>query len=268
MTDRPAADSYGTPTELLQNSYTTFREHRGAPGLRLAGSVYFGGVPLLADVTLDLAPGGWTCLLGPSGSGKSTLLRLIAGLDTGAAFDGTISTCDAKDLAGRVAYMAQDDLLLPWLDLRGNVALGARLRGQPVDWPRLDALIDRLGLSAHSAKRPARLSGGQRQRAALARTLMENKDFVLLDEPFSALDARTRADMQDLAAAHLAGRTVLLVTHDPMEAARLGHRLYLMENSTLHALPPPAGTAPVRPVDDPDTLAFSARLLARLRAPA
>jgi len=243
MTPEPAdTDSYGTPTELLQNSYTTFQEHRSAPGLRLAGSVRFGGVPLLENVTLDLVPGGWTCLLGPSGSGKSTLLRLIAGLDTGSDFDGTIIPRDGNDLVGRVAYMAQDDLLLPWLDLRGNVALGARLRDQRVDWPRVDALIDRLGLSAHATKRPAKLSGGQRQRAALARTLMENKHFVLL--------------------------TVLLVTHDPMEAARLGHALYLMEGRHLHALPPPDGPAPIRPVDDPETLAYSARLLARLRSPA
>lgn len=261
MAEPAAAETYESHMGVICESYA-------APGLRLAGSVHFGGVPLLADVTLDLVPGGWTCLLGPSGSGKSTLLRLIAGLDTGSDFDGTIIPSDGNGLAGRVAYMAQDDLLLPWLDLRGNVALGARLRDQRVDWPRVDALIDRLGLSAHATKRPAKLSGGQRQRAALARTLMENKHFVLLDEPFSALDARTRADMQDLAAAHLAGRTVLLVTHDPMEAARLGHALYLMEGRHLHALPPPDGPAPIRPVDDPETLAYSARLLARLRSPA
>jgi putative hydroxymethylpyrimidine transport system ATP-binding protein len=223
-------------------------------------------VALLADVTLDLAPGGWTCLLGPSGSGKSTLLRLIAGLDTGADFEGSIIPCDNKDLAGRVAYMAQDDLLMPWLDLRGNVALGARLRGDAVDWPRLDALIAGLGLSDHAAKRPAKLSGGQRQRVALARTLMENKDFVLLDEPFSALDARTRADMQDLAAQHLTGRTVLLVTHDPMEAARLGHRIYLMENNALTEVPAAPGANVPRPGDDSAMLAHGARLLDRLRA--
>jgi putative hydroxymethylpyrimidine transport system ATP-binding protein len=232
----------------------------------MTGSVHFGDALLLENVTLDLVPGGWTCLLGPSGTGKSTLLRLIAGLDTGSRFDGSINSSDGNALEGRVAYMAQDDLLLPWLDLRGNVALGARLRGQRPDTGRIDALIGSLGLAAHAEKRPSRLSGGQRQRAALARTLMENKDFVLLDEPFSALDARTRADMQDLAARHLAGRTVLLVTHDPMEAARLGHRLCLIASGGLQDLPPPGGPPPPRPVDDPETLAYGARLLARLRS--
>jgi len=258
MAGNVGAESYESHTGVIRESYA-------APGLRLAGSVRFGGVPLLAHVTLDLAPGGWTCLLGPSGSGKSTLLRLIAGLDTGADFDGSIIPSDGKGLQGRVAYMAQDDLLMPWCDLRGNVALGARLRGDPVDWPRLDALVDRLGLAAHAGKRPAKLSGGQRQRVALARTLMENKDFVLLDEPFSALDARTRADMQDLAARHLAGRTVLLVTHDPMETARLGHRIYLMENNALTETPPAPGTTVPRPGDDAAMLAHGAALLDRLR---
>lgn len=262
---KPDTDSYRTPTELLRNSYTTFPEHGAAPGLRLTGSVSFAGVRLLADVTLDLVPGGWTCLLGPSGSGKSTLLRLIAGLDTGSTFEGTISTRDSNSLVSRVAYMAQDDLLLPWLDVRGNVALGARLRGDPVDRGQIDTLIEQLGLTPHAAKRPARLSGGQRQRVALARTLMENKDFVLLDEPFSALDARTRADMQDLAAAHLADRTVLLVTHDPMEAARLGQRIYLLENKGLSDVPPAPGTTIPRPVNDPATLHHGAALLDRLR---
>ncbi|MCA8878689.1 MAG: ABC transporter ATP-binding protein [Rhodobacteraceae bacterium] len=235
------------------------------PAIRLAGTARFGTATLFRDAVLELLPGTWTCLLGPSGVGKSTALRLIAGLDTGADFQGDIKALDGSPLTGRVAYMAQSDLLLPWLDLRGNVALGARLRGSPPDWPRIDALIDRLGLAAHARKRPASLSGGQRQRTALARTLMENKAIVLLDEPFSALDARTRADMQDLAAETLAGRTVLMVTHDPGEAARLGARIYLMENNTLTQHPPPAGH-PIRAIDDPEMLACQAALLLQLRA--
>lgn len=237
-----------------------------APGVTLNGTAWFGAATLFEHLTLELIAEGWTCLLGPSGVGKSTVLRLIAGLDSGAQFDGSITASDGAPLAGRVAYMAQDDLLLPWLDVRGNVALGARLRGTAPDWPRIDALIDRLGLRPHATKRPTKLSGGQRQRVALARTLIEDKPVVLLDEPFSALDARTRADMQDLAADLLAGRTVLLVTHDPMEAARLGQCLYLMGKDGVQALPPPQG-APIRPVDDPATLEHGARLLMRLRQP-
>lgn len=236
-----------------------------APGIRLEGTARFGAQTLFSSAVLDLLPGTWTCLLGPSGVGKSTALRLIAGLDTGAEFSGEISAEDGMPLAGRVAYMAQDDLLMPWLDLRGNVGLGARLRGQTPDWLRIDALIARVGLGAHARKRPRSLSGGQRQRAAIARTLMENKEIVLLDEPFSALDARTRAEMQDLAAETLKGRTVLIVTHDPGEAARLGARVYVMENNGLAEVPPPPG-APIRAVDDPAMLAWQARLLQRLRS--
>lgn len=238
-----------------------------APGVRLTGTARFGAAVLFADAVLDLVPGGWTCLLGPSGVGKSTALRLIAGLETGAAFAGTIAASDGRPLAGRVAYMAQDDLLLPWLDLRGNVGLGARLRGETPDWPRIDALIGRLGLGPHARKRPRSLSGGQRQRAALARTLMEDRAVVLLDEPFSALDARTRAEMQDLAAETLAGRTVLIVTHDPGEAARLGDRVQVMEHAALVEVPPPPGR-PIRAVDDPAMLGWAAQLLKRLRADA
>jgi len=239
-------------------------QHRTSPAVTLTGTARLGAEALFADVTLGMVAGGWTCLLGPSGAGKSTLLRLIAGLPTGIAFDGKVTASDGADLTGRIAYMAQDDLLLPWLDLRGNVGLGARLRGTQVDSARRDALIARLGLTAHAGKRPAQLSGGQRQRVALARTLMEDRPVVLLDEPFSALDARTRADMQDLAAEVLTGRSVLLVTHDPAEAARLGEKILLLEDAALRETPPPPGAVP-RPVDASAVLRFQADLLQRLR---
>lgn len=237
-----------------------------APSVTLQGQAEIGGAPLFGPTGLSLVAGGWTCLLGPSGVGKSTILRLIAHLDTGAVFTGSITASDGKNLPDRIAYMAQDDLLLPWLTLRENVALGARLRGQSIDIERVNHMIARVGLADHAAKRPAQLSGGQRQRGALARTLMEDRPIVLLDEPFSALDARTRADMQDLSAELLSGATVLLVTHDPAEAARLGHKICLLDTAGLHDIPPPP-SPPIRPVDDPETLAFQARLLTRLREP-
>ncbi|SDI33912.1 ATP-binding cassette domain-containing protein [Aliiruegeria lutimaris] len=125
-------------------------------------------------------------------------------------------------------------------------------------------MVARLGLEAHAEKRPAHLSGGQRQRVALARTLMEDRPVVLLDEPFSALDARMPSEMQELAAEHLAGRSVLLVTHDPGEAARMGDRVVLLDEAgMIEAVPPNLQT--IRPVDHPGTLAFQARLLRALR---
>lgn len=235
-----------------------------APGIRVEGRATIDDVPLFGPLEFDIPGGGWTCLLGPSGVGKSTILRLIAGLETGADFHGRINADDGAPIAGRVAYMAQDDLLLPWLDLRGNTILGARLRGAAPDRDLAEKLISRLGLAPHAAKRPAQLSGGQRQRAALARTLMEDKPIVLLDEPFSALDARTRADMQDMAAEALAGRTVLLVTHDPAEAARLGERIAILGKDGLDHVTPPDG-AVARPVEDAGVQHFQAALLQRLR---
>ena len=235
-----------------------------APALHLEGTARIGGAALFGPLSLTARAGEWTCLLGASGVGKSTLLRLIAGLDGGADFSGTIRASDDAPLAGRLSLMAQDDLLMPWLTVLDNACLGSRLRGQPPDRPRARDVLDRLGLADHAHKRPAALSGGQRQRAALARTLMEDRPLVLLDEPFSALDAGTRARMQELAADHLAGRTVLMVTHDPAEAARLGEAILIMEPGGLHPVRPPAAPAP-RPVDDPELLRTQAALLTRLR---
>jgi putative hydroxymethylpyrimidine transport system ATP-binding protein len=238
-----------------------------APAVRLAGTARLEGAPLFGPLAIELGAGTWTCLLGASGVGKSTVLRLIAGLPTGVAFHGTVTASDRLSLDGRVAYMAQSDLLFPWLDVLGNVTLGARLRGAAPDVGRARGLLDRVGLSARADRRPRTLSGGERQRAALARTLMEDRPVILLDEPFSALDARTRAEMQELAAELLAGRTVLLVTHDPGEAARLGHAILLMSPTGVTEAPLPP-TPPIRPADDPGTLAAQGRLLAMMRAAA
>lgn len=232
--------------------------------VRVTGSFSYDGQRLFEGIDFALEPGAWTCLLGPSGVGKSTLLRLLAGLETHGTFDGRIDPGDGQPLASRIAYMAQSDLLMPWLDVTGNVTLGARLRGEVPDIARARDLIAAVGLEPHSHKYPRALSGGMRQRAALARTLMEDKPFVFLDEPFSALDARTRAEMQELAFGLLAGRTVLLVTHDPAEAARLGERIAILDETGLREFPAGKSTPP-RPADASTTLDLQARLLKDLR---
>ncbi|WP_417728160.1 ABC transporter ATP-binding protein [Roseovarius sp.] len=237
------------------------------PSLTLDGSARIDGLPVFGPLRLTLQAGCITCLLGPSGVGKTTLLRLIAGVDDVTRFTGTITASDGLPLPGRMALMAQGDMLMPWLDVLGNVTLGARLRGMPRDKVRARDMLARVGLADHASKRPDALSGGQKQRVALARTLMEDRPIVLLDEPFSALDARTRAQMQDLSATHLAGRTVLMVTHDPAEAARMGHAIHILTETGIENVIPPSGSVP-RAVDDPDTLATQGRLLTRLRAPA
>lgn len=235
-----------------------------APGITFEGQADIGGKQLFAPLSLTIGAGEWTCLLGGSGVGKSTVLRLIAGLQTGADFSGVISASDGGEVSPRVGYMAQDDLLLPWATVTQNIALGARLRGETADRARLERLLSRVRLTDHAGQKPSELSGGQRQRVALARTLMEDKDIILLDEPFSALDARTRADMQELAVELLDGRTVLLVTHDPAEAARLGHKIVVMAQSGLTLCPPPATAIP-RAIDDIQTLQSQGTLLRLLR---
>ena len=226
-------------------------------------SLRYGGAFLLRDLDFVLPGGRCTCLLGPSGVGKSSLLRVIAGL---APLDrGEVLCTDGRPLAGRLAWMSQRDDLLPWLSVIDNVTLGARLRGEPPERAQALELLGRVGLAQQKEQLPATLSGGQRQRAALARTLMEDRPVVLMDEPFSALDAITRARLQVLAAGLLAGRTVLLVTHDPLEALRLGHRIQVMTGhpARIEGAIEPAG-APPRDLHDPALLAQQGDLLARL----
>jgi len=220
-----------------------------AISLRAARLVY-SGLALFDGLDLELAGGSFTCLLGPSGIGKSSLLRLLAGL-TSPGISGQLLGGDGQSLTGRVAYMAQQDLLLPWLNVLDNVTLGNRLRGERVDQQRALDLLMRVGLTDAASARPDALSGGMRQRAALARTLMEDRPVVLMDEPFSGLDALTRLRLQALAAELLAGRTVLLVTHDPLEALRLGEHILIMNGrpATLSVLPDLPGIPPRDPGD-------------------
>ncbi len=236
----------------------------GIPRLELGGQLLF------ENFRLRLEAGRWTCLLGPSGVGKTTLLRLLAGLVPGAL----VITDDGRPLAGRIALMAQQDLLLPWLSVRENVLLGHRLRGtrraRAAELERrADALLARLGLAGRERDLPATLSGGMRQRVALARTLMEERPVVLMDEPFSALDAITRHRLQELAADLLRDRTVLLVTHSPREALRLAHRVLVMGGrpARLREVAPPPGEPPRDPAD-PALLQREGELLRELLASA
>jgi len=207
----------------------------------------FDGKPLFQNLTLTLNGGQTTCILGPSGCGKSTLLKLIAGVSP-LPYSGTIHF-DASAIEPRnVAWMGQNDLLLPWLNLLDNVLLGARLRHEINEQRRDKALqmIAEAGLSGYEQALPGTLSGGMRQRAALLRTLMEKRPILLMDEPFSALDALTRVRLQNLAARLTKGATVVLVTHDPMEALRLGDRILVLAGTPIGVAETliPEGTPP------------------------
>ncbi len=240
----------------------------GPPSVAVhAARVEYGGAPLFDDLDFSLAGGKWTCLLGPSGVGKTTLLRLVAGLIPAGEASRVVCS-DGVRLAGRIAWMGQQDLLLPWLSVRENAVLGARLRGEAMpDRAYADELLARVGLAGRGRDLPSSLSAGQRQRVALVRTLMEDRPVILMDEPFSSLDAITRWRLQEIAAELLAGRTVLLVTHDPREALRLGHYVHVLAGRPARLdrpLEPPG--APVRALDDPALLALESELIRRLAA--
>lgn len=202
-----------------------------ARGLRLRGALRLGDVVLMPGLDLHLPAGRWSVLLGASGAGKTSLARLVSGLDTPAQLDGGVRRSDGTPLPpGEVAMMAQADQLLPWAGAVDNVTIGARLRGAKADAARARALLSRLGLGGMEARRPAALSAGQRQRLALARLLYEARPVVVLDEPFSALDAQTKLVLQRHFARTIAeaGVTCVLITHDLNEAVIMSDRVVVM----------------------------------------
>ncbi|MFS1898613.1 ABC transporter ATP-binding protein [Vibrio cyclitrophicus] len=194
----------------------------------------------LSGLSLSLNAGKWTVLLGRSGCGKTTVLRYLAGLlDGKVEWQGTLATSDELPLTDRIAYMAQQDLLLPWLSVIDNVCLSHRFQNSASDKAlqtnQALELLAAVGLADHASTLPDQLSGGMRQRVALARTLMQDKPVVLMDEPFSALDAVTRHKLQSLACELLKGKTVVLITHDPQEAVRLADNLYVLQGTPANA---------------------------------
>lgn len=191
-----------------------------------------GDLAVVKDLDLHVPGGTTTALVGPSGCGKSTILRLLAGLD--AADQGTISlggdTPHERRARGDLAVAFQDDALLPWRTLAGNIALGRRLARMPAAPERVAELIERVGLAGFETRRPAELSGGMRQRAAIARCLATSPRVLLLDEPFGAVDALTRRRLNiELPPIWGAGQTtVLLVTHSVIEAVLLADRVIVL----------------------------------------
>lgn len=214
----PVEEAVIIPDVYIKNATLIYQEH-----------------VLFSQLNFHLPAGKWIVLLGPSGIGKSSLLRIIAGLITPSDnFQGEVSLSNNASLQSQIAYMGQTDWLLPWLTVLENTLIACKLRhysstelAAKINQAKI--LLASVGLDHALHLYPQQLSGGMRQRAALVRTLMENKPIVLMDEPFSSLDAITRHTLQNLAAELLQDKTVLLVTHDPTESLRLGNEIYIMQ---------------------------------------
>lgn len=189
---------------------------------------------VLRDISFTVSPGTLTALLGPSGCGKTTLLRILAGLITPDAGSARASNLVIAGTPGGAAYHPQDDALMPWLCVLDNATLGAEVSGASRELVRRRALelLDRFGLSGHESAWPDELSGGMRQRVALMRTFLMPQPVVLLDEPFSALDALTRKTLHHWLLEIIAcdQRPTLLVTHDIDEALLLADQILVFSN--------------------------------------
>ena len=232
----------------------------------------FDGKPILEDVSITLHGGELVCLLGVSGAGKTTLFNIISGLvrpDSGQVLlDGE----DVTGRPGRISYMLQKDLLLPYRTIQDNVALPLTLRGMKKGNARnkASALFAQFGLEGTQELYPAQLSGGMRQRAALLRTYLFSQDVALLDEPFSALDTLTKSAIHRwyLEVMERIRLSTLFITHDIDEAILLSDRIYLLTGQPGRILEEIVITQPKpRPADfnlSPEFLAYKKHILDRL----
>lgn len=191
-----------------------------------------GAIEALTNVSMTAWPGEFVSIVGPSGCGKSTLLEIIAGLQRPTSGRVSMAGMATTMQTSAVGYMPQKDLLLPWRSILDNTILGLEVAGSSKRRARQAAIgwFERFGLAGFEHHYPATLSGGMRQRAALLRTFLSGREMLVLDEPFGALDALTRMQMQEwlLGIQDEFHKTIVLVTHDVDEALYLSDRVYVM----------------------------------------
>jgi len=239
--------------------------------LNVAGlSKRFGDLSIFENFDLMLPENGFTVLIGPSGCGKSTLFNVLTGAvagDGGAIAWGGKTVSHLREIS---AYMQQKDLLLPWFSLMDNALLPARVTGADMAkaGQKALALFNRLGLAGFESYRPGAISGGMKQRCALVRTLMFERELVLLDEPLSALDAITRRSLQSLLLMLQVEfeKSILMITHDIDEALRLADEVLVLSGRPMRILDRFSLSGPKpRPFDNPELIKIKDYVLNRLQ---
>jgi len=192
------------------------------------------GMPILNNISIELYENEFVSILGPSGCGKSTLFNIIAGLDTPESGTYYIDGEDSVGKLGKVSYMHQKDLLLPWKKILDNLAIPLAIKGMGNKAAKEEAAkyLKTFGLDGFEDKYPSQLSGGMRQRAALLRAYLFSRNIMLLDEPFGALDAITRSRMHYwlLNVVKNLNTSILFITHDIEEAILLSDRIYVLSD--------------------------------------
>ncbi|UCD77632.1 MAG: ABC transporter ATP-binding protein [Desulfobacterales bacterium] len=219
----------------------------------------FGDLSIFENFNLMLPPNGFTVLIGPSGCGKSTLFNVLTGVVAGDAGEISWRGRAVSHLREIAAYMQQKDLLLPWFSLLDNALLPARIAGadRAESGAKAMALFQRLGLGGFESYLPGEISGGMKQRCALVRTLMFERDLVLLDEPLSALDAITRRSLQALLLILQVEfeKSILMITHDIEEALRLADEILVLSGRPMRVLDRFSLNGPkLRRLDDPQLI--------------
>lgn len=216
----------------LNNFYESTNELIAIDNVTLAYAQNSDMVPAIDGINLNIYPGEFVCVMGPSGCGKSTLLNILAGFITPTAGSVRLNQKEIKGIDAQRGVVFQHPPLYEWYSLRKNVAFGPMMKKVPRQKIEEDVktYLDKVGLADFADKRVYELSGGMKQRAAIASALINNPDILLMDEPFGALDALTREQMQGLIRKIWwnTGKTIFFITHDVDEALLLGTRILVM----------------------------------------